>query len=107
MSAAALIPMSAQSPFAEPVGTTLPDNSGPIVVVLAMAALLFLLALGTILAAARVLFEPIFALIGTLFRLLIVFGAAVAIIVMLVSGSAHAAGPDSAGLPRPPARTLP
>jgi hypothetical protein len=105
MSAVALIPVSAEHTFAEPVRTALSGDS-KLAVVLAMAALLLLLALGAMIATARVLLEPIFALIGTLFRLLVVFGAAVAIIVMVVS-SAHAAGPDDAGVHRAAAGTPP
>jgi hypothetical protein len=102
MSEVALIPLSSQGQFAEPFQNALSGNSG-LVVALAMAALLLLLALGAMIAAARVLLEPVFALIGTLLRLLFVLGAAVAVIVILVSGSAHGAGPDRAGVDRPPA----
>jgi len=106
MSEAALIPISANGQFAEPVRGALSGNS-LLAVALAMAALLLLLALGALIATARVLLGPIFALIGTLFRLLLVLGAAVAIIVMVVSGSAHAAGPTAARAARPPAGALP
>jgi hypothetical protein len=105
MSEVALIPVATQDQFAEPVRNALSGNSG-VVVVLAMAALLLLLALGAMIAAARVLLEPVFALIWTLFRLLLILGAAVAIIVMLVSGSAHGAGPGDTEAVRPPARSL-
>ncbi len=105
MSEVALIPMASEDQFAEPLRSALSGNFG-IVVVLAMAALLLLLALGAMIAAARVLLEPVFALIGTLFRLLLILGAAVAIIVMLVSGSAHGAGPGDAGAGLPPAGSL-
>jgi len=54
-----------------------------------------------LLAAARLLLEPVFALIGTLLRLLVIVGAAVAVVVLLVSGSAHAAGPGATGADRP------
>jgi hypothetical protein len=106
MSEVALIPISAQGQFAEPVRGALSGNS-LLAVVLAMLALLLLLALGALIATARVLLEPIFALIGTLFRLLLVLGAAVAIIVMVVSSSAHAAGTTDGGPTRPPAGALP
>ena len=105
MSEVALIPVASPDQFAEPVRNALSGNSG-VVVVLAMAALLLLLALGAMIAAARLLLEPVFALIGTLFRLLLILGAAVAIIVMLVSGSAHGAGPGDAGAGQPPAGSL-
>jgi hypothetical protein len=104
MSEVALIPVATQDQFAEPVRNALSGNSG-VVVVLAMAALLLLLALGAMIAAARVLLEPVFALIWTLFRLLLILGAAVAIIVMLVSGSAHGAGPGDTGAGRQPAHS--
>ena len=105
MSEVALIPVASPDQFAEPVRNTLSGSSG-VVLVLAMAALLLLLALGAMIAAARVLLEPVVALIGTLFRLLLRFGAAVAIIFMLVSGSAHGAGPWDAGAGRPPTGSL-
>jgi hypothetical protein len=92
--------------FAEPLRTALPGNS-MFAVLLAMMALLLLLALGALIATARILLEPIFVLIGTLLRLLLVIGAAVAIIVMVVSGSAHAAPGSDAGVARPPAGVLP
>jgi hypothetical protein len=106
MSEVALIPVASPDQFAEPVRNALSGNSG-VVVVLAMAALLLLLALGAMVAAARLLLEPVFALIGTLFRLLLILGVAVAIIFMLVSGSAHSAGPGDAGMGQPPAGSLP
>jgi hypothetical protein len=46
------------------------------------------------------------SLIGTLLRLLFILGVAVAVIVLLVSGSAHGAGPAGAGVDRPPVGTL-
>jgi hypothetical protein len=82
------------------------SGNSELVLVLAMATLLLLLALGAMIAAARVLLEPMFALIGTLFRMLLILGAAVAIIFMLVSGSAHGAGPGDAGVDQSPAGTL-
>jgi hypothetical protein len=54
-----------------------------------------------------VLFDPVFTLIRTLFRLLFVFGAVVAIVLLLASGAAHGAGPTDAGRGEPPAGTLP
>jgi hypothetical protein len=99
MSAVALIPASSQDQLAEPIRAALSGNS-LLALVLAMAALLLLLALGAVIAAARVLLEPIFALIGTLFRLLVVLGAVVAIVLLLVSGSAHAAAPGDLGVGR-------
>ena len=92
--------------FAEPLRTALPGNS-LLALLLAMVVLLMLLALGALIATARVLLEPIFALIGTLFRFLVVLGAAVAIIVIIVSGSAHAAPGSDAGKARPPAGAFP
>lgn len=99
MSSPALISASSRGQLAEPIGSALSGNS-LIALALAMAALLLLLTLGAIIAAARVLLEPIFALIGTLIRLLVIVGAAVAIVLMLVSGSAHAAGPGDPGAGR-------
>ena len=96
MFAAALINTSAQDQFAEPVRAPLSGNS-MLALMVALGALLLLLALGAIIAAARLLLEPIFALIGTLFRLLLILGAAAAIVVLLASASAHAAGPGDAG----------
>jgi hypothetical protein len=53
----ALIPTASEDQFAEPLRSALSGNSG-IVVVLAMAALLLLLALGAMIAAARVRWSP-------------------------------------------------
>jgi hypothetical protein len=100
MSAVAIIPASSQDQLAEPVRAALSGNS-MLAVLLAIVALLLLLALGAVIAAARLLLEPIFALIGTLFRVLVIVGAAVAVVVLLVSGSAHAAGPGATGAGRP------
>lgn len=96
MSSAVVILASSQDQLAEPVRTALSGNS-MLAVLLAMAALLLLLALGAVVATARLLLEPIFALIGTLFRVLVIVGAAVAVVVLIVSGSAHAAGPGATG----------
>lgn len=100
------MPEPALVQFAEPLRTALPGNS-LLPLLLAMVAVLMLLALGALIATARVLLAPIFALIGTLFRFLVVLGAAVAIIVIIVSGSAHAASGPDAGTARPPAGALP
>ena len=77
MSVVALIPVSSQDQFADRSGLPCPATP-ELAVLLAMAALLLLLALGAMIAAARLLLEPMFALIGTLFRLLLILGAAVA-----------------------------
>jgi len=106
MSQVALIAPSAQGPFAEPVRGGFSHSSGT-VLVLATAMVVLLLAIEVLIVVARALLEPILALIGTLFRLLFVLGVAVAIILMLVSSSAHGAGPADGGVDRPPAGTLP
>jgi uncharacterized integral membrane protein len=102
----ALSSMSSQDPIAEPIRTALSGNSG-VILVLAAATLLFLLAVDALIATARVLLEPVFALMRTLFRLLLVLSVVVGIVLILASGSARAAGPADAGLRHPRAGTVP
>lgn len=91
----ALIPAS-QDLYAAPFRSGLSGSSG-LFLLLMTAMVVLLLAVEAMIAAARVLLEPVFVLIRKLFWLLFVLGAAMAIVLLLVAGSAHAAGRADAG----------
>jgi hypothetical protein len=106
MSEVALILLPSQDLIAEPFRKSSSSGGPGLVLVLATGMLVLLLAVEAVIAAARVLLDPVFALIRTLFRLLFVLGAVVAIVLLLASGSAHGAGPTDAGSGQAPAGTL-
>jgi hypothetical protein len=99
-----LIPTSLAA-FGQPIQIALSGRSVP-ALALAVATLVLLLAVEVLIAVARLL-EPVFAFLRTLLRLLFVLGVALAIILMLGSGSAHGAGPTDVGSAQRPAGTMP
>ena len=66
-----------------------PFGGSGMLLALAMAMLVLLLAVETLIAAARVLLEPMFALVRNLFWLAFLLASAAVALLVLALGSAH------------------
>jgi hypothetical protein len=89
MSTVALLDPSTHAVIAEPLRGSLVGGSGYIVLILVGVAFILALALEAVMMAARVLLEPVFALLRTLFKLLIVLAVVIGILLLLGVGFAH------------------